>query len=74
LDLQTNETKRNGKKVKEGLGFEGIKGGKKGKERAFFWLWFLLGLDCLERGLTDFLVGVGKPQHIVSGSSALEAS
>jgi hypothetical protein len=24
--------------------------------------------------LTDFLVGVGKPQHIVSGSSALEAS
>jgi hypothetical protein len=27
-----------------------------------------------ERRLTDFLVGVGKPQHIVSGSSALEAS
>jgi hypothetical protein len=28
-----------------------------------------------EKGrLTDFLVGVGKPQHIVSGSSALEAS
>jgi hypothetical protein len=61
-----------GEKVKEGLGFEGIKGGKKGKEGLFFW--FLLRLDCLERGLTDFLVGVGKPQHIVSGSSALEAS
>jgi hypothetical protein len=27
-----------------------------------------------KRRLTDFLVGVGKPQHIVSGSSALEAS
>jgi hypothetical protein len=27
-----------------------------------------------KRGLTDFLVGVGKPQHIVSGSSAFEAS
>jgi hypothetical protein len=27
-----------------------------------------------ERRLTDFLVGVGKPQHIVRGSSALEAS
>jgi hypothetical protein len=27
-----------------------------------------------KRRLTDFLVGVGKPQHILSGSSALEAS
>ena len=27
-----------------------------------------------EERLTDFLVGVGKPQHILSGSSALEAS
>jgi hypothetical protein len=27
-----------------------------------------------EGRLTDLLVGVGKPQHIVSGSSALEAS
>ena len=59
--------------MKRGLGFEGIKGGKKGKEEAF---WFLLRLDCYagEEGLTDFLVGVGKPQFIVSGSSALEAS
>ena len=28
----------------------------------------------MERGLTDFLVGVGKTQHMGSGSSALEAS
>jgi hypothetical protein len=27
-----------------------------------------------EERLTDFLVGVGKPQHILSGSSALEVS
>jgi hypothetical protein len=27
-----------------------------------------------QRRLTDFLVGVGKPQLIVSGSSAFEAS
>jgi hypothetical protein len=27
-----------------------------------------------ERRLTDLLVGVGNPQHIVRGSSALEAS
>jgi hypothetical protein len=27
-----------------------------------------------EERLTDFLVGVGKPQHLLSGSSALEAS
>jgi hypothetical protein len=26
-----------------------------------------------EERLTDFLVGVGKPEHILSGSSALEA-
>ena len=59
--------------MKRGLGFEGIKGGKKGKEGTFcFWL----RLDCYagEEGLTDFLVGVGKPQFIVSGSSAFEAS
>ena len=59
--------------MKKELGFEGIKGGEKGKEGAFF---FLAGKEWLmrERRLTDFLVGVGKPQHIVSGSSALEAS
>ena len=59
--------------MKRELGFEGIKGGEKGKEEAFFfWVekeWRMRG-----RRLTDFLVGVGKPQHIVSGSSALEAS
>jgi hypothetical protein len=34
-----------------------------------------IGLLCGEKErLTDFLVGVGKPQHILSGSSALEAS
>jgi hypothetical protein len=49
--------------VKRELGFEGIKGGEKGKEGAFFF-WAEIGL-LLERGrLTDFLVGVGKPQHI----------
>jgi hypothetical protein len=44
-----------------------------GKRRGFL---FLLRLDCYaeKERLTDFLVGVGKPQHIVSGSSALEAS
>jgi hypothetical protein len=59
--------------VKRELGFEGIKGGERGKERGFL---FLLRLDCYaeKERLTDFLVGVGKPQHIVSGSSALEAS
>jgi hypothetical protein len=59
--------------VKRELGFEGIKGGEKENERGFFFLaekeWRMR-----ERRLTDFLVGVGKPQHIVSGSSALEAS
>jgi hypothetical protein len=35
-----------GKKVKEGLGFEGIKGGKKGGEGAFWLLGFGLRLDC----------------------------
>ena len=35
-----------GKKVKEGLGFEGIKGGKKGGEGAFCFWGFWLGLDC----------------------------
>ena len=56
--------------MKRELGFEGIKGGEKGKEGVV-----LLRGDCYaEKGrLTDFLVGVGKPQHIVSGSSALEA-
>jgi hypothetical protein len=43
------------------------------KRRGFF---LRLRWDCYagERRLTDFLVGVGKPQHILSGSSALEAS
>jgi hypothetical protein len=50
-----------------------------GEERGFlgglFGFWFLAEIGLLGRGrLTDFLVGVGKPQHIVSGSSALEAS
>jgi hypothetical protein len=33
-------------------------------------------MDCYEQGggLTGLLVGVGKPQLIVSGSSAFEAS
>jgi hypothetical protein len=44
--------------VKRELGFEGIKGWEKGKERAFF---LGLRLDCYGEGrLTDFLVGVGK--------------
>jgi hypothetical protein len=44
-----------------------------GKEKGFF---FFAEIGLLgEKGrLTDFLVGVGKPQQIVSGSSALEAS
>jgi hypothetical protein len=43
-----------------------------GKEGAF---WAEIGWLLLrEERLTDFLVGVGKPQHILSGSSALEAS
>jgi hypothetical protein len=42
------------------------------KEKGDFFL-FWLRWDGIGR-LTDFLVGVGKPQHIVSGSSALEAS
>jgi hypothetical protein len=47
--------------VKRELGFEGIKGGEKEKEGGFL---FLLRLDCYVRGrLTDFLVGVGNPQH-----------
>jgi hypothetical protein len=47
--------------VKRELGFEGIKGWEKGKERGFW-----LRLDCYaeKERLTDFLVGVGKPQHI----------
>jgi hypothetical protein len=59
--------------VKRELGFEGIKGWEKGKDGGFL---VLLSLDCYaeKERLTDFLVGVGKPQHIVSGSSALEAS
>jgi hypothetical protein len=49
--------------VKRGLGFEGIKGGKKGKERGFFF-WAEIGLLLQgEERLTDFLVGVGNPQH-----------
>jgi hypothetical protein len=59
--------------VKKELGFEGIKGGEKGKEGAFFF-WAEKEWLMRERRLSDFLVGVGKPQHIVSGSSALEAS
>ena len=39
-----------GGKVKEGLGFEGIKGGKKGGEGAFFFgflcFWVLAEIDC----------------------------
>jgi hypothetical protein len=45
-----------------------------GEERGRGFLVFA-GIGLLgERRLTDFLVGVGKPQLIVSGSSALEAS
>jgi hypothetical protein len=50
-----------GKRVKGGLGFEGIKGGKKGKEGAFFWL--RLRTIGGEERLTGLLVGVGNPQH-----------
>jgi hypothetical protein len=65
-----------GGKVKGGLGFEGIKGGKRERERAFFGFWFLaeIGLESREEGLTGLLVGVGKPQLKGSGSSAFEAS
>jgi hypothetical protein len=50
--------------VKRELGFEGIKGWEKGKEGAFCFL-AEIGLLCWrEERLTDFLVGVGKPQHI----------
>ena len=44
------------------------------KRGGIFW-GFWLREDCYaeKERLTNFLVGVGKPQHIVSGSSALEA-
>jgi len=45
-----------------------------GKRRGFFLFWDEIGLRGRRERLTDFLVGVGKPQHIVSGSLALEAS
>ena len=45
-----------------------------GKERGFFLVFAEIGLLWEKERLTDLLVGVGKPQHIVSGSSALEAS
>jgi hypothetical protein len=46
-----------------------------GKRRGFFGGGAEIGLLWLrDERLTDFLVGVGKPQHILSGSSALEAS
>jgi hypothetical protein len=42
---------------------EGLKGGKKGGERAFWLLVFAeIGLESREEGLTGLLVGVGKPQ------------
>jgi hypothetical protein len=40
-----------GKKSKGGLGFEGIKGGKRGKEGAFFFGLRLIAM--LRRGETD---------------------
>jgi hypothetical protein len=49
--------------VKRELGFEGIKGGRKEKKGLFFLLRLGLLLQREER-LTDFLVGVGNPQHI----------
>ena len=66
-----------GGKVKEGLGFEGIKGGRREKEGAFlgaFGFWAGIGIARAGKRLTGLLVGVGKPQLIVSGSSAFEAS
>ena len=59
--------------MKRGLGFEGIKGGKKGKERAFsFWL----RLRAIAgRGETDWFTGRSwESSAYVSGSSALEES
>jgi hypothetical protein len=45
-----------------------------GKRRGLFFF-AEIGLLCWRKErLTDFLVGVGNPQHILSGSSALEAS
>jgi hypothetical protein len=46
-----------------------------GRKKKGLLLLFLAEIGCYGEGrLTDFLVGVGKPQLIVSGSSALEAS
>jgi hypothetical protein len=61
------------KKVKGGLGFEGIKGGKKGKEGAFFF-WAEIE-DYRGRGETDWFTGRSwESSAYVSGSSAFEAS
>ena len=45
-----------------------------GEGRGFLGVFDEIGLLWEKEGPTDLLVGVGKPQHIVSGSSALEAS
>jgi hypothetical protein len=49
--------------VKRELGFEGIKGWERGKERGFFF-GAEIGLQRRKERLTDFLVGVGNPQHM----------
>jgi hypothetical protein len=51
------------RKVKRGLGFGGIKGGKKGKEGAFSFGAEIEGYWQVEERLTGLLVGVGNPQH-----------
>jgi hypothetical protein len=77
----TNELKKKGggkekewEESQKGIRVEGIKGGKKGKRRGFFFWLRLRAMGEGEVRLTGLLVGVGNPQHIVSGSSALEAS
>jgi hypothetical protein len=60
--------------VKRGLGFEGIKGGKKGKEGGFFFFWLRLRAMA-GRGETDWFTGRSwESSAYVSGSSAFEAS
>jgi hypothetical protein len=65
-----------GGKVKEGLGFEGIKGGKREKEGAFAFGGFWLRLHCESREETDWFTSRSweASAFLVRGSSAFEAS
>jgi hypothetical protein len=63
--LGKSKGKRGENLSKKGIRVWGDKGRGERKRKGAFWLSLLL---CWERRLTDFLVGVGKPQHVLSGS------